>query len=103
MADAQPLPPTRSRWSRIVRGLAIGCFAFVLGVTTLLALAELSVRAVYWYAFSSTEQAPLIYERVYWAVPPWVAETSVMHDDAELGLWMKPGVSRTYVNLFGPI
>ena len=68
-----------------------------------LASAELGVRGLYAYAFWSTERSPLVYERVYWAVPPWVANTSVMYEDPELGLWMTPRASRTYVNLFGPI
>ena len=70
---------------------------------TALAIAELGVRAIYAYAFWRTEQAPLVYERVYWAVPPWVANTSVMYQDPGLGLWMRPNVARTYINLFGPI
>lgn len=95
--------PARSRISRRVRSTLIGTAVLLLGVATLLALAELGVRAVYWYAFASTEQAPLIYERVSWAVPPWVANTSLMYGDPELGLWMRPDAKRTYVNLFGPI
>lgn len=75
----------------------------VIAAVTVLALGELGIRALYFYAVWSTEQAPLIYERVFWAVPPWVARTSIMYSDPELGLWMKPDARRTYVNLFGPI
>jgi hypothetical protein len=88
-----------SRCKRIL----FGSFLVVFASVTVLGLGELAVRAVYFYAFWSTAQAPLIYERVSWAVPPWVARTSVLYDDPELGLWMKPNVERTYVNLFGPI
>ena len=72
-------------------------------LATLFGGAELALRAVYAWAFRSTESAPLLYERVYWAVPPWVQNTSIMADDPELGLWMRPDASRTYVNLYGPI
>lgn len=72
-------------------------------LATLVAGAELALRAAYAWAFRSTESAPLLYERVYWAVPPWVQNTSILYDDPELGLWMRPGASRTYVNLYGPI
>jgi lysophospholipase L1-like esterase len=75
----------------------------VVVATTLLGIGELGLRALYAYAFWSTERSPLIYERVYWAVPPWVADTSVLYEDPELGLWMKPRASRSYINLFGPI
>jgi len=75
----------------------------VLLVASSLGLAELSVRAVYAYAAWRTEKAPLVYERVYWAVPPWVERTSILYDDPELGLWTLPRSTRTYVNLFGPI
>lgn len=69
----------------------------------LLAAAELAVRGVYAYAFRTTERSPLVYERVFWAVPPWVHYTSMMYDDPELGPWTRPSTRRTYVNLFGPI
>jgi lysophospholipase L1-like esterase len=103
MAGSPPSGRTRSRVSHGLRALAMGCVLLVFGSATLVALAELGLRGFYWYAFSSTEQAPLIYERVYWVVPPWVSRTTVLYDDAELGLWMKPGANRTYLNLFGPI
>jgi lysophospholipase L1-like esterase len=80
--------------------------ALIVSVTllaTLVAGAELVLRGVYAWALRSTASAPLLYERVYWAVPPWVQNTSIMYDDPELGLWMRAGASRTYVNLFGPI
>jgi len=92
------MAPAR-RLLRIARSLLVVALLAV----TLLAVAELGVRALYAYAFWSSERMPLVYERVYWAVPPWVANTSLMYDDPELGLWMKPDASRTYVNLFGPI
>src|SRR5439155_14250066 len=85
--------------TRSVRALLIA----VVVLAAALAVAELGLRGLYAYAFWSTERSPLIYERVYWAVPPWVANTSVMYEDPELGLWMKPNMTRTYVNLFGPI
>lgn len=72
-------------------------------LVTLLAAAELATRCVYALAFRFTESTPLLYERVYWAVPPWVQNTSILYDDPQLGLWMRPGATRTYVNLYGPI
>lgn len=86
--------------SRNVARAAIVTLALL---ATLLAGAELAVRGVYAWAFRSTASAPLLYERVYWAVPPWVQNTSVLYGDPELGVWMRPGASRTYVNLYGPI
>lgn len=88
---------------RRIRNVAQLTVLAVVLVASVLGLAELSVRAVYAYAAWRTEKAPLIYERVYWAVPPWVERTSVLYDDPELGLWTLPRSTRTYVNLFGPI
>jgi len=91
--------PSLRFFSRALRALLIS----VVLLAAALGVAELGLRGLYAYAFWSTERSPLIYERVYWAVPPWVAYTSVMYEDPELGLWMKPNATRTYVNLFGPI
>ncbi len=67
-------------------------------------LAEAGVRAVYAYARHRTVLFPMLYERVYWAdLPPWVRSMSLFTADPELGLWMKPHLDRTYINLFGPI
>src|ERR1041384_8708258 len=88
---------------RIVKRSARALPLAVLVLAAALAVGELGLRGLYAYAFWSTERSPLIYERVYWAVPPWVAYTSVMYEDPELGLWMRPRASRTYINLFGPI
>ncbi len=70
---------------------------------TLAAGAELALRAAYAWAARSAESAPLLYERVYWAVPPWVQNASIMYEDPDLGLWMRRASYRTYVNLYGPI
>lgn len=85
------------------RRIARAAIVFVTLLATLVACTELALRAVYAWAFRSTESAPLLYERVYWAVPPWVQNTSILYDDPDLGLWMRPGARRTYVNLYGPI
>lgn len=72
----------------------------------LLALAlavELLLRSIYTVAAWRTEAVPLLYERVYWATPPWVQQQSILYEDPELGRWMRPDSHRTYVNLFGPI
>ena len=61
------------------------------------------MRALYAFAMWRTERFPLLYERVYWAVPPWVQYMSVLHSGPEIGLCMKPHVERTYINLYGPI
>jgi lysophospholipase L1-like esterase len=45
----------------------------------------------------------MLYEQVYWDVPPWIRWRTIMTVDREVGLWLKPNVSRSYVNLFGPI
>lgn len=67
-------------------------------------LAEAGVRAVYAFARHRTVLFPMLYERVYWAdLPPWVRSMSLFTSDPELGLWMKPHLDRTYINLFGPI
>lgn len=67
-------------------------------------VAELGVRAVYAWARHRTVLFPVLYERVYWAdLPPWVRSLSLFATDAELGLWMKPNLDRTYMNLYGPI
>jgi len=69
----------------------------------LVVIAECGVRALYAFAMWRTERFPLLYERVYWAVPPWVQYMSVLHSGPEIGLCMKPHVERTYINLYGPI
>src|SRR5262245_24478337 len=67
-------------------------------------LVEASVRGIYAYARHETVLFPMLYERVYWAdLPPWVRSMSLFPADPELGLWMKPHLDRTYMNLFGPI
>lgn len=91
--------PGRANLLRVARATLV---VVVLGASAL-AILELAVRGLYAFAFWSSERSPLVYERVYWAVPPWVAYTSVMYDDPELGLWMRPRSQRTYLNLFGPI
>lgn len=50
-------------------------------LVTVVALAEPALRKLYAYAAWSTERSPLVYERVYWAVPPWVRRTSILYDD----------------------
>src|SRR5262249_27299822 len=69
----------------------------------LLVVGECAVRALYTYAMWRTERFPLLYERVYWGVPPWVQYMSVLRSDPEIGLCMKPHAERTYMNLYGPI
>src|SRR4029453_16039550 len=66
--------------------------------------AEAGVRGIYAYARHETVLFPMLYERVYWAdLPPWGRSMSLFAADPELGLWMKPNLDRTYMNLFGPI
>jgi lysophospholipase L1-like esterase len=94
--------PSNSVWSPLLRATrAIG--VALLLVIALLAAAELGLRGLYAYGRHRSETTPLLYERVYWAVPPWAQYDSLMYDDPELGLWMRPHAARTYVNLFGPI
>ena len=69
----------------------------------LLVLTECVVRGVYSYAMWRTERFPLVYERTYWDVPPWAQYMSILRDDPGIGLGMQPHVSRSYINLFGPI
>jgi lysophospholipase L1-like esterase len=69
----------------------------------LVLLAELGLRLVYAIAARRAEASPLLYERVYWATPPWVHRQSILYEDRELGRWMRPDSRRTYINLFGPI
>jgi lysophospholipase L1-like esterase len=64
---------------------------------------ELALRLTYAVAARRIEASPLLYERVYWATPPWVHWQSIVYDDPELGRWMRPDSQRTYINLFGPI
>ena len=67
-------------------------------------LAEVGVRAIYAYAQHRTVRFPVLYERVYWPdLPPWVRSMSLFTSDPEAGLWMKPHLDRTYINLYGPI
>src|SRR5258708_2905388 len=54
--------------TRAARALLIS----VVVLAAALGMAELGLRGLYAYAFWSTERSPLIYERVYWGVPPWV-------------------------------
>jgi lysophospholipase L1-like esterase len=69
-----------------------------------LVLTEAGVRAFYAWVQHRTVLFPMLYERVYWAdLPPWVRSMSIFTADPEAGLWMKPHVDRTYINLFGPI
>jgi lysophospholipase L1-like esterase len=72
-------------------------------VLLLLVVAECVVRAVYGYAMWRTERFPLLYERSFWEVPPWAQYMSILRDDPGIGIGMQPHVSRTYINLFGPI
>ncbi len=69
----------------------------------LLVLAECAVRAVYGYAMWRTERFPLIYEPLFWDQPPWAQYMSILRYDPDIGIGMQPHVSRTYINLFGPI
>src|SRR5262249_36964058 len=67
-------------------------------------LAEGGVRALFAYARHRTVRFPVLYERVYWPdLPPWVRSMSLFTSDPEAGLWMKPHLDRTYINLYGPI
>jgi lysophospholipase L1-like esterase len=69
-----------------------------------LVLAEAGVRGTYAFLRHRTVLFPTLYERVYWAdLPPWVRSMSLFTDDPEVGLWMKPHLDRSYINLFGPI
>jgi hypothetical protein len=67
-------------------------------------LVEGGIRAIYASARHRTALFPMLYERVYWQdVPPWVRSMSIFTADPEVGLWMKPHLDRTFINLFGPI
>jgi len=69
-----------------------------------LLLTEAGVRAIYAYARHRTVLFPVLYERIYWPdLPPWVRSMSIFTADPDAGLWMKPYLDRTYINLFGPI
>jgi len=86
-----------------MRRLALFLCLLAAAALVLVALAECGVRALYAYAMRRTERFPLLYERVYWDVPPWVRYMSILYADRDLGLWMRPNTTRTYINLFGPI
>ena len=59
---------------------------------------------MYVYARHRSALRPMLYERVYWKdVLPWVRAQSIFIADPDVGLWMKPHLDRTYINLFGPI
>lgn len=77
--------------------------AGALGLLAAAALVEGGVRAAYRLALLAGSPAPLLYETVYWPAAPWTRHLSILYEDAELGLWTRPGVRRRYVNLFGPI
>ncbi len=70
---------------------------------SLLLVAELAVRGVYAWTLSQRDEFPLVFETVFWPVPPWIGFSSILAADPEVGLWTQPHVERTYVNLFGPI
>jgi len=72
-------------------------------IILLIVVAECAVRGLYAYVTWRTEKFPLLYESVYWDVPPWIQYRSILYYDPDIGLIMKPRVTRTYVNLFGPI
>jgi len=86
-----------------MRRLALFLCFLPAAALALVVLAECGVRALYAYAMRRTERFPLLYERVYWDVPPWVRYMSILYADRDLGLWMRPNTTRTYINLFGPI
>ena len=88
---------------RPMRRVAIVLSWLPVAALLLVVIAECGVRALYAFAMWRTERFPLLYERVYWAVPPWVQYMSVLHSGPEIGLCMKPHVERTYINLYGPI
>lgn len=88
---------------RAVRIIVSACWIVLVAVLALCAVGELGVRAVYSYALRRTERFPVLYETVYWNVPPWISYMSILSADKDVGLWMRPNVRRSYINLFGPI
>ena len=88
---------------RAVRTVVVICWVTLVVTLALCAVGELGVRAVYSYALRRTERFPLLFETVYWDVPPWTSYMSILSADRDVGLWMRPNVRRTYINLFGPI
>jgi lysophospholipase L1-like esterase len=100
VSDADHHVPGRSRLVRLVARLLLIAPALVLAV---LLVAELAVRGVYTWALHRRDEFPLVFETVYWPVPPWIGFTSILAAEPEVGLWTRPDVQRTYINLFGPI
>ena len=72
-----------------MRRLAVFLCFLPAAALVLVVLAECGVRALYAYAMRRTERFPLLYERVYWDVPPWVRYMSILYADRDLGLWMR--------------
>lgn len=66
-------------------------------------LAELGLRALYVHARARTEGIPVLYERSWWAAPPWTRYGSVLRTNADGSRAMRADARRTYINLFGPI
>lgn len=92
-------PPPR-RTVRLVARLLVFLPAIVLAIAL---SAEVAVRVVYTWALAQRGEFPLVFETVYWPVPPWIGFTSILGSDPDAGLWMRPDVERTYINLFGPL
>lgn len=66
-------------------------------------LAELGLRALYVFARARTEGIPVLYERSYWAAPPWTRYGSVLGVKPDGSRAMQTDARRTYINLYGPI
>jgi lysophospholipase L1-like esterase len=90
----------RGRLVRLVARLLLIAPAIALA---LVLVAEIAVRGVYSWALRQRDEFPLVFETVYWPVPPWIGFTSILAADPEVGLWTQSDVERTYINLFGPI
>ena len=63
---------------------------FPVAIILLIVVAECAVRGLYAYVTWRTEKFPLLYESVYWDVPPWIQYRSILYYDPDIGLIMKP-------------
>ncbi len=64
---------------------------------------EAGLSGAYKVLVGRLDRIPVLYETVYWPVPPWLKAATIIRRDGSLGPWMKPNAERRYLNLFGPI
>lgn len=77
--------------------------ATLISCAALAAAGELGLRAWYRHLESRSSAWPVLYERTYFSVPPWVRAASILRPDPAVGAWMRPNARRRYINLFGPL